>query len=89
MKVHLCYYRDAYILISGTTIVAASAAGRGNNNIQLAFKNCAPFTNCINEINNIQIDNAKDIDVVIPIYNLKNIARIIQNIRRFIVILWR
>ena len=27
--------------------------------------------------------------MVIPIYNLKNIARIIQNIRRFIAILWR
>ena len=27
-----------------------------------AFKNCAPFTNCITEINNTQIDNTKDID---------------------------
>ena len=36
----------------------------------VAFKNCAPFTNCIGEINNTQIDNAKDIDIVMPMYNL-------------------
>ena len=34
------------------------------------FKNCAPFPNCISEINNTQVDNAKDIDIVIPIYNV-------------------
>ena len=34
------------------------------------FKNCAPFTNCISEINNTQVDNAKDIDVFMPLYNL-------------------
>ena len=34
------------------------------------FKNCAPFTNCIISINNIQIDNAEYIDVVIPMYIL-------------------
>ena len=34
------------------------------------FKSCAPFTDCISEINNTEIDNAKDIDVVMPIYNL-------------------
>ena len=33
-------------------------------------KNCVPFTNCITEINNTQIDNAKDIDIVTPMYNL-------------------
>ena len=34
------------------------------------FKNCAPFTDCIYETNNAQIDNAKCIDVVMPMYNL-------------------
>ena len=33
------------------------------------FKNCAPFTNCISEINNTQVDNAKDIDLVMNAYN--------------------
>ena len=63
-------YSDAFILVSGTITVAALAAGGGNNNIQVVFKNCAPFTDCIGEINNTQIDNAKDIDVVMPVYNL-------------------
>ena len=34
------------------------------------FKNCAPFTNCISEINNAQVDNAKDIHIVMPMYNV-------------------
>ena len=34
------------------------------------FKSCAPFTDCISKINNTQIDNAKDIDVVMQMYNL-------------------
>ena len=34
------------------------------------FKNCAPFTDYISEINNTQIHNAKDLDVVMQIYNL-------------------
>ena len=33
-------------------------------------RNFAPFTNCISEIDNTQIDNAKDIDIVMPMYNL-------------------
>ena len=37
---------------------------------KIIFKNCAPFTNCISEINNTQVDNAKDIDIVMPMYNL-------------------
>ena len=34
------------------------------------FKNCVPFTDCINEINKTQINNAKDIDNVMPMHNL-------------------
>ena len=66
----LCECNDAYILMSGTVTVAVLAAGGGNNNIQVAFKTCARFTNCIREMNNTQINNAKDIDVVMPIHNL-------------------
>ena len=41
-----------------------------NTNKKVIFKNCAPFTNCISKINNTQIDNAKDIDIVMSMYNL-------------------
>ena len=37
---------------------------------KFVFKNCVPFTDCISEISNTQVDNAKDIDVVIPVHNL-------------------
>ena len=33
-------------------------------------KNCGPFTDCISEINNTQLDKAKDLDVVMTMYNL-------------------
>ena len=35
-----------------------------------AFKNNAPFINCISKINGVQIDNAKNLDVVMSMYNL-------------------
>ena len=66
----LCNYIDAYILVIGTITVTEVAAGRGNNNRQVIFKNDAPFTDCISEISNIQIDNANVINVVMPLYNL-------------------
>ena len=34
------------------------------------YKKCAPFIDFISEINNTQVDNATDIDIVLPIYNL-------------------
>ena len=69
-RLSLCNYSDAYILVSGTRTVAEIAAGGGNNCIQIIFKNCVEFTNYMSEINNTQIDNAKDINVVMPMYNL-------------------
>ena len=39
-------------------------------NRSLAFENNAPFTNCISKINNVLIDNAEDLDTVIPMHNL-------------------
>ena len=40
----------------------------GNNVTQVAFKNCAPFTQCITKINEKTIDDAEDLDLVIPMY---------------------
>ena len=65
LKSSLRDYSDAYILVKGTISVnntAAQGAAANNTNKKVIFKNCAPFTNCISEINNTQIDNAKDID---------------------------
>ena len=65
----LCDYSDAYILVKGTTTVnntAAADADANSTNKKVILKNCASFTNCISEINNTQIDNPKDIDIVMP-----------------------
>ena len=73
LKSSLCDYSDAYILVKGTISVnntAATDAAANNTNKKVIFKNCAAFTNCICEINNTQIDNAKNIDVIMPMYNL-------------------
>ena len=75
LKSTLCDYSDAYILVKGTMTIAgagadATARQADERDKGVAFKNRAPFTNCISEINNTQIDNAKDIDIVIPMYNL-------------------
>ena len=45
----------------------------------VTFKNNAPFTNCISEINSVQIDNAEDLDIAMPMYNLLEFS---QNYRR-------
>ena len=73
LRSSLCDYSDAYILVKGNISVnntAAAAADPNNRNKKVIFKKCAPFTNCISKINNIQIDNAEYIDIVIPMYNL-------------------
>ena len=75
LKSSLCDYSDAYILVKRTIAIAgagddAAARQTDERDKGVAFKNCAPFTNCISEINNTQVDNAKDIDFVMPMYNL-------------------
>ena len=65
-------YSDAYIVVKGD-ITLTKINGRGIIDIRnrfLAFKNNAPFTNCISKINNVLIDNAEDLDIVTPMYNL-------------------
>ena len=75
LKFSQCDYSDAYIPVKGKITIAgagddAAARQADERDKGVAFKNCPPFTNCISEINNTQIDNAKDIDIVMPIYNL-------------------
>ena len=73
LKSSICDYSDAYILVKGTITVnktAAADADASNTNKKVIFKNCAPFTNCISETNNTQVDNAKDIDIVMSMCNL-------------------
>ena len=54
IKLNLCDYSDAYIYVRGTITVPNTGIGEttNNKNKNVIFKNCAPFTNCISEINN-------------------------------------
>ena len=54
-------YSDVYILIKGAiTTISTAVQGQANNgaNKKVIFKTCAPFTNCISRINNMQVDDA-------------------------------
>ena len=73
IKSSLCDHSDSYILVKGNIIVpntAATGAAINNTNREVILKNCTSITDCITEINNIQVDDAQNIDVVMPMYNL-------------------
>ena len=65
IKSGLCDYSDACILVTENITVTG-----GDANTRVAFKNCAPFTKCITHINDEHIDNADNLDIIIPMYNL-------------------
>ena len=68
LRSDLCDYYDAYIVVKGTITVLRPNAAKKNKAV--ALKNNAPFINFISKINGVKIDNAEDLDVVMPIYNL-------------------
>ena len=75
LRSNLCDYEDSYILAKGAiTITGAGndAAARqvDERDKEARFKNCSPFTKCISRRNNTDIDNALDIDIAMPMYNL-------------------
>ena len=75
LKSSLFDYSDANIFVKGKITITgrgADAAARqaDERDKGVAFKDCTPFTNCISEINNTQVYNAKAIDIVMSIYNL-------------------
>ena len=75
LRSNLCDCADAYILVKGTIIITGAgvdvvARQADERDKGVTFKNCVPFTKCINRINSTEIDNAKDINIVMPKYNL-------------------
>ena len=72
---NLCDYADSYIIVKDAITITragdSAAARQADERYKgVTFKNCAPFTKCISRINNTEIDNAHDIDIVMPMYNL-------------------
>ena len=68
LRFDLCDFSDAYIVVTGKSTVAT--ADNDAYDKKLAFKNNAPFIEYVTKINNTLIDNAEDLDNVIPMYNL-------------------
>ena len=78
LRSDLCDYSDAYIVVK--RIITASATAGVNNirdkkNRPLAFKNNALFISCISKINGVLIENAEDLDIVMPMYNLPEYSK--------------
>ena len=75
LRSNLCDYADTYILVEGSIAITGAGDGYAAKRLDeinkgVIFKNCAPFTKCISRINNTGIDNAQDIDIVMPMYNV-------------------
>ena len=72
---NLWVYSNACTLVSVTITITGKGANDSpkesdERNKGVIFKNCAPFTECISNIINTQLENAKHIDFVMPMYNL-------------------
>ena len=75
----LCDFNDAYIVVTGKITATNPGADDHIYNRNLAFKNNAPFFNCILEINSQLIEDAQDLGIEMPIYNLLYYS---ENIRK-------
>ena len=69
LRPNLCDYSDEYIVVKGRVSVTANNNANRRNK-KLTFKNNTPFRSCITKINNTFIDNAEDLDIVMPMCNL-------------------
>ena len=68
LRSDLCDYSHAYIVVKGTIIVTDPDNDAYEK--ELILKNNAPFVPCISKITKTLIDNAEDLDVLMPMYNL-------------------
>lgn len=73
LKSCLCNYNNAYIFVKRTISVTNTEdpdADTTNIDNKIIIKNCLTLNICIIKINNTQVDNAKDLDIVMLMYNL-------------------
>ena len=75
LRADLCDYSDAYVEVTVNVLVTvnkdnADNINTYNNDRTFILKNNAPFISCITKINGELVENAEDLDVVIPMYNL-------------------
>ena len=65
----LCDYSDAYVWVKGK-ITVTNENDNADFNKELTLTNNAPFISCISKINGELVENAEDLDIVMPMYNL-------------------
>ena len=69
MRNDLCNFNDAYIVVTGK--ITVTNPGNDVYNTKVSFRNSAPFFNCtLRRMNSQLIEDAQDVDIVIPMYNL-------------------
>ena len=69
LRYDLCGYSDAYVWVKGK-ITVTDPNNNANFDGRLTLKNNAPFALCISKINGELVENAEDLDIVMPMYNL-------------------
>ena len=69
LRSDLCDYSNAYVWVKGT-ITVTDPNNNANFDRRLTLKNNAPYISCISKINGELVENAEDLDIVIPMYNL-------------------
>ena len=69
LRSDLCDYSDAYVWVKGK-ITVTNPNDNANFNKELTLKNNAPFISCISKISGELVENAEDLDIVMPMYNL-------------------
>ena len=69
LRPDLCDYSDAYVWVKGT-ITVTNSNDNANFNKELTLNNNSPFISCISKINGELVENAEDLDIVMPMYNL-------------------
>ena len=84
LRANLCDFSDAYIVVKGDITVTEPNNAKRNKSV--VFKNIAPFINCISKINGVQIGNAEDLDIVMPMYSLLEYSK---NYRKTAGSLWK
>ena len=88
LRSDLCDHSDAYIVVKGD--ITVTEPDNAKRNKEVTFKNNAKFINCISKINGIKTDNAENLDVVMPMYNLREYSKNYKkNNRQFMELLWR
>ena len=80
LRSDLCDYSDAYVWVKGK-ITVTNPNDNANFNKELTLKNNAPFISCISKINSELVENAEDLDIVIPMYNMLEYSKNYEKIQ--------